>query len=62
LLNGEASREFETFGMAHSQTYSPTFNPRMYKVSIKGTPMFSKKGKAQESPFEGVLGWYRQEL
>jgi hypothetical protein len=27
----------------------------MYKVSIKGTPNFLKKGKTQESPYEGVL-------
>jgi hypothetical protein len=33
---------------------SPTFNPGMFKVAIKGAPMFPKKGKAQESPWEGV--------
>jgi hypothetical protein len=26
----------------------------MYKVAIKGTTMFPKKGKTQESPCEGV--------
>jgi hypothetical protein len=40
--------------MVSNQTGSPTFNPGMYKVAIKGTPMFSKKGKAQESPYDEV--------
>jgi hypothetical protein len=40
--------------MVPNQTGSPTFNPGMYKVAIKGTPTFLKKGKAQESPCEGV--------
>jgi hypothetical protein len=40
--------------MVPNQTGSPTFNPGMYKVAIKGTPTFSKKGKAQESPCEGA--------
>jgi hypothetical protein len=26
----------------------------MYKVAIKGIPMFLKKGKAKESPYGGV--------
>jgi hypothetical protein len=42
--------------MVPNQTGNPTFNPGMYKVAIKGTPTFPKKGKAQESPYEGVLG------
>ena len=40
--------------MVPIQTGSPTFNPGMYKVVIKGTPTFPKKGKAQEYPYEGV--------
>jgi hypothetical protein len=40
--------------MVPNQTGNPTFNPGMYKVAIKGTPTFPKKGKAQESPCEGV--------
>jgi hypothetical protein len=40
--------------MVPKQTGSPTFNSGMYKVAIKGTPMFLKKLKEQESPCEGV--------
>ena len=54
MLNWEASRAFGTFGTVPNQTSSPTFNPGMYKVAIKGTPTFPKKEKAQESPLEGV--------
>jgi hypothetical protein len=40
--------------MVPNQTGSPTFNLGIYNVAIKGTPTFPKKGKAQESPCEGV--------
>ena len=40
--------------MVPNQTGTLTFNPGMYKVAIKGTPTFLKKGKAQESPCEGA--------
>jgi hypothetical protein len=40
--------------MVPNQTGSPTFNPGMYKVAIKGTPTFLKKVKAKESPYGGV--------
>jgi hypothetical protein len=54
VFNGEASKAFGTFGMVPNQTGSPTFNPKMYKVIIKGTSTFTKKGKEQESPCEGI--------
>jgi hypothetical protein len=40
--------------MVPNQIGNPTFNPGMYKVAIKGTPTFPKKGNVQESPYEAV--------
>jgi hypothetical protein len=43
--------------MVPDQTGSPTFNPGMYKVAIKGTPTFPMKGKAKftiENGFETI--------
>jgi hypothetical protein len=51
FLTENLSRAFRTFGMVPNQTGSPTFNPGMYKVVVKGTPMFPKKGKTKKSPF-----------
>jgi len=39
----------------HSYTGSPAFNPRIFKVAIKGATSFPKKEKAQGSHFEEVL-------
>jgi hypothetical protein len=33
---------------------APQVNPRIFKVAIKGAPTFPKKGKTQESPWEGI--------
>jgi hypothetical protein len=47
-------KEFLGVIIVPNQTDNPTFNSGMYKVAIKGTPTFLKKGKAQESPCEGA--------
>jgi hypothetical protein len=44
-VENKGSRAFLTFGVVHNQTISPTFNPRMFNVAIRGAQMFPKRVK-----------------